>query len=154
VVNDDCGSKEVFFYSQEPPHPCKPAQNQDRPHGANEIIEYHIGTVKRIRGKILTPLDEPINEAVVEIYEYTDADKNLDAYHIVNSKERRAACLTDKKGNFCFTNLPSGIYAIRAGTRQPSGFQEVFIKVRLDRHWWSSWLRSRKDIEIKLPLGT
>jgi uncharacterized GH25 family protein len=126
----------------------------DSPHGANQEIEVTAGTVKEIRGRVIDPNGEPFNEVVVELYDYADADQKLGASALVETKDRRAACLTDKNGYFCFTNLKSGRYALRAGTRDVDGMNELFVKVRLERRWWIRWLRSGKDIELMLQPGT
>jgi hypothetical protein len=127
---------------------CQAALESDQPHGANELIEYSAKTVKRIQGTVLDPNGAPINEAVVEVYKYSGGEK------IFGSKERQAACLMDRNGSFCFTGLPSGRYLLRIGTRKPEGFNEVFVKVKLDLAWWTSWLRLSKKLEVKLSLGT
>ena len=134
--------------------PCQPTLETDSPHGANEVIEYTGKTVKKLHGRILYPNGEPVNEAVVEIYEYGDADRNVGAYEITKSKERRTACLTDKYGYFCFTGLPSGRYALRAGTRKSEGMNEVYVKVNLEQRWWRSWLRLGKKLELYISAGT
>ena len=138
---------------QEPKCPGQKADDQDQPHGANELIEYSHKTVKRIQGRVVDPTGAPIDEAVAEVYSYSDADTKTDPYAFTRSQERLAACVTDKNGNFCFSNLKSGNYLLRIGTRHSAGFQEVFVKLRLDRHWWSSWFRSGK-VMVALPLGT
>jgi hypothetical protein len=139
---------------QEPKCPCLKAADQDEPHGANELIEYSHKTVKRIHGRVVDPTGAPIDEAVAEVYSYSDADTKIDPYKFTRSQERLAACVTNKNGNFCFSNLKSGNYLLRIGTLHSAGFQEVFIRVRLDRSWWSSWFRSGKVMEVALPLGT
>lgn len=132
---------------------CQPASEEDVPQGANESIEYSEQTLKSIYGKVLFPTDEPVEEAVVEVYDYTDADKKLDSYHLVRSKDRRTACLTDKDGSFCFTGLPSGRYLLRAGTRTRGGMNEVYVKVKLDKSWWKVW-RFQKGMNLTLTPGT
>src|SRR6266436_1783020 len=104
---------------------CRPAQEVDHSHGANETIEYSSGTAKGIRGQVLSPDGVAVNEAVVEIYEYADSDHSFSGYRVANARQRRAACLTDKNGKFCFAGLPSGKYALRVGTRASEGMQET-----------------------------
>jgi hypothetical protein len=133
---------------------CPKAGEYDRPHGANEIIEFNAGTLQTIRGKVTLPNGEPVNEAVVEIYEFTKADKNESAYKIAEARERKFACLSDRNGDFCLSDLPSGWYVLRIGMRGSPGFNEVFVKVRLDRSWWKRWFRSGRPLRIELPLGT
>src|SRR5437870_8223150 len=97
--------------------PCRPALESDHPHGANEIIEYSGGTVKRIQGRVTLPNGEPVTDAVVEVYEYRNNDRNKRAFEIDESTTRKTACLSDKNGNFCFAGLPPGFYVLKVGTR-------------------------------------
>ncbi len=132
---------------------CRRASDEDVPHGANESIEYSERTLKSIHGKVFFSTYAPVKDAVVEIYDYTDADRNLSPYNLVRSKDRRAACLTDKDGNYCFTGLPSGRYVLRAGTRTSEGENEVYARVKLDRSWWKFW-RFQKGLNLTLWPGT
>jgi uncharacterized GH25 family protein len=138
--------------SQQPKCHCQLAQADDRAHGANQTIVLSHKTVKRISGRVLYQDGTPVSQAVVEVYENADSDK-VDAYRTTRTKERRAACLADESGRFCFRDLPSGRYLVRAGTRTSAGMQEIIVKVTLDRHWWSSWVRSNKEIEVDLEPG-
>jgi len=134
---------------------CQKALQDDRPHGANETVEYPDKTVKRITGRVSYSFNgAPAEDVVVEIYEITPADTKLKTHEITQRKVRRAACITSNDGSFCFTNLPSGRYLLRAGPRSSRGMNEVFMKVNLDRSWWSRWFRSGRDIELGLTLGT
>jgi len=116
-------------------------------YGANELIEYSAKTVRRIQGMVLDSNGAPVNEAVVEVYKYSGGERTF------GSKERQAACLTDRNGSFCFTGLPSGLYLLRIGTRRSEGFNEVYVKVKLDRTWWTSWLRIGRRLPVTLSLG-
>ena len=133
---------------------CQPALESDLPHGANEAIEYKSKTVSRIHGRVTLPNGEPVQEAVVEVYDCPDRDKDKRAYEIVESGKRRMACLSDEDGNFCFMGLPSGWYVLRVGTRASAGMDESYVKVRLDRTWRRSWLRSGRALEVRMHLGT
>jgi len=135
---------------------CQKALEDDLPHGANEDIEYTEKTVKRIKGRVSYHYDDqPADDVVVEIYDVTNEDKNLRPREIALRRERRAACVTTKEGSFCFPDLPSGRYVLRAGARSSSaGMNEVYMKVTVDRRWWSSWFRSGKGIELGLSPGT
>lgn len=136
--------------------PCEKALERDLPHGANETIEYTGKTVKKITGRVTFWHDgEPAEDVVVEIYEIAQTDKKLTSHEIISRRRRRAACVTLKDGSFCFPDLPSGRYLIRAGARSANaGMNEVFVKVKLDRHWWSRWFRAGKEIELGLTPGT
>jgi hypothetical protein len=135
---------------------CQTALERDLPHGANEEIEYSEKTVKRIRGRVdQGDGGEPAEDVVVEIYEITPEDKNLRLHEIVRRSERRTACITSKDGSFCFPELPSGQYLLMAGTRNANaGMNEVFIKVNVDRRWWTRWFRPHRKIKLVLTPGT
>jgi hypothetical protein len=98
--------------------------------------------------------DEAANDVVVEIYNINEADKSLRPREIALRRERRTACVTTQGGSFCFPDLPSGTYILRAGTRSSSaGMNEVYMKVTVDRRWWSKWFRTGKRIKLKLTPG-
>ena len=135
---------------------CQKALEHDVAYGANETIEYSERTVKRIGGHVVYGSDgDPAEDVVVEIYEVTQADKKLSPHEIVQRSQRKTACVTPKDGSFCFTDLPPGWYLVRAGTRSATaGMNEVFMKVKVDRRWWSRWFRSDKGIKLTLTPGT
>ena len=134
---------------------CGKVSDDEVAHGANEVVEYKERAVRQIKGMVRYAYNEtPVEDVVVEVFDITDDVKDHDAYQIASLKKRRAACLTGKDGRFCFDNLPSGRYVLRAGTRTSAGMQEVHMRINLDRHWWSRWLRSGKDIELELRPGT
>lgn len=133
---------------------CQNAGENDVPHGANETIEYSEKTVKSIKGVVYFPDSSRAEEVVVEVYAIAPEDKKLKTYEIVSQRTRRAACVTSEDGSFCFDDLPSGNYLIRAGARWDRGMNEVYVRLKLDRRWWSRWFRSGKEIELELTLGT
>ena len=132
---------------------CSKADDNDRAHGANAVVEYEGKTLRTISGKISLPNDEAVSNGVVEIYEINTVDQIKSAYELAGTQDRILACLADKQGRFCISDLPSGRYLLKVGTREPSGLNEVFIKVRLERSWWKRWFRSGKALDIVLPLG-
>lgn len=144
----------VATYTSDQSCSCQKASADDLPHGANETIEYAETTVKTVAGRVVNPLEEPVEAAVVEIYEIPSANNRLKSYELVGERQRKIACITSEDGSFCFPDLPSGHYLIRAGTGHSAGMNEVFMKVKVDRRWWSRWFRRSKKIELELPLGT
>ena len=133
---------------------CVKADDDVVPHGANELIEYDSGTLKSIHGRVALPNGEPVDHAVIEVYEASNAHRDKSAHEITTTEQRKFACLTDENGRFCLSDLPSGWYVLRIGTTQPSGVNEVLVKVRLDRSWWKSLFGSGKPLQVVLPLGT
>jgi hypothetical protein len=133
---------------------CRKALDSDRPNGANEVVEYRGQTVKQIAGRVFKPNGAPAADVVVELYDLSDVDPNLGSYEIVGLHPRHLACVTDIDGAFCFSDLPSRNYLLRAGTRSPNGMNEVYARVKVDRRWWSGLLRRSKAVNLTLTLGT
>jgi hypothetical protein len=131
---------------------CRTASEDDVPHGANEIYEIRLGTVKKIQGTVLLPDDTLAGDIVVELYDLPAT--KVDAYDFVREHSRRVACVTSADGSFCFTNLPSGNYLLRAGTRQQDGFNELYARVTVDRSWFRGLFRRSKSLRLTLSLGT
>jgi hypothetical protein len=134
---------------------CRKALVNDVPHGANEDIEYTGRMIKRIYGKVFFEYtDEPVGGAVIEVYDVSEADKNLKTREIMERRERLNACVTGSDKKFFFSDLPSGEYVLRAGTGASGDMNEVYARVTVDRRWWRRWFRSGKAIELGLTPGT
>ncbi len=134
---------------------CRPASDYDLPHGANELVEYGQIKVTRMQGRIEFGSSEgPANNIVVEVFEIKDLDGDRDLYRVADARSRLAACVTGKDGEFRFSDLPSGRYLVRAGTRQAAGWNFAYITIKLDRAWWKDWFRRGKRIELVLTVGT
>ena len=135
---------------------CQEALEHDLPHGANELIEYSEKTVKSVSGRVAYFHDDSAAEdVVVEIYEITPADAKLNTLQLVQQRTRKFACITSKDGSFCFPHLPAGRYLVRAGTRsRHAGMNEVYMRVKVDRRWWSRLFRPNKKIKLSLTLVT
>lgn len=127
---------------------CRPAAEGDWPHSANESVVVDAGAVKWLRGSVTLPNGEPIPEAVVEVYEYSARDKNLDASEVAKSRKRSTACLTNEKGEFCLARLPAGKYVLKVGTRTSAGINDAYVVVNLVPN-----LRSTRTLELTLQLG-
>jgi hypothetical protein len=52
---------------------CKTVPAIEAPHGANEFILISGIKVNRIAGKVLLPDGEPVNEAIVEVFNYSSS---------------------------------------------------------------------------------
>jgi hypothetical protein len=106
---------------------CKTVPTNETSHGANEFIMISEIKVNRIAGKVLRPGDEPENEAIVEVFNYSSSSSD---YKDVNAalyyyKKRRASCMTGENGAFCFNKLPPGRYLLRAGTRKFAAMNQI-----------------------------
>lgn len=132
---------------------CYLASEADTPKGASEVIQVRGKAVKRIHGVVLDSTGEPVNGAVVEIYSCGDVAEDVSAYKISSDRKRITACKTATEGAFCFEGLPPERYLLRAGTNKADGWIEVYMRIILDRRWWSRWRRSGRRIELTLGPG-
>src|SRR5579864_3187792 len=98
---------------------CRRAQEDEVPHGANELIEFKEQTVKRVFGTITVGLSNsaPIPNVVVEVYRST-GDRD---FQKTVQQNRLTACVTGPDGRFSFPELKPGRYLLRVGMRQPAG---------------------------------
>ncbi len=142
----------VNSFSAIPESRCRPASDEDFPHGANILVIYKERTVRKIKGQI-NFLDGPANDVVVEIFEVTDSESDLEPHELASSKGRRAACVTAKNGRFRFPDLSSGRYVLRAGTRKPDGFNYVHISITINKAWWKNWFSRGKELKLELSVG-
>jgi hypothetical protein len=133
---------------------CHEALDNDMPHGANEPVEIRGPVVNNISGTIVFPDDSVAKDAVVELYELPNARPDTPINEIVGWRKRRAACVTATDGTFCFSGLPSGKYLLRAGTRQPNGMNELYMRVTVDHGWFRELFRRSKRLRLGLTLGT
>jgi hypothetical protein len=132
--------------------PCTKAMEDDLPHGGNMVVEFRSGNMKRITGRVFDPAGASLSDVVVEVYDLPNT--GADAYHFVREHTRRTACITGADGSFCFSDLPSGKYLLRAGTRSQRDMNEVYMKVIVDRGWFAGLFRRSKPIKLELSLGT
>lgn len=146
---------QLFVASAGRPCSCLEAAVGEVPHGANEYVEYKETTVRGVYGKVIFAHGgRPVGGAVVEVYAVSDAERNLKPSEIIRRQRRRAACVTGGDGSFCFHDLPSGRYVLRAGTGESAGMNEVYMKVTVARRWWTRWFRSGNAVELGLTPGT
>jgi hypothetical protein len=131
---------------------CRPASEDEGPHGANELIEVGPLSVWGLRGRVLYSNGEAAEDVVVEVYELAESDRKLDSYR--RAEERLAACVTGGDGGFCFDKIPPGRYLLVAGARRPAGLNETRVKVSVKRDLWTLLRRRRKGVEIPLTPGT
>jgi hypothetical protein len=82
---------------------CKAVPADETSHGANEFVLFAELEVNRIAGKALLPNEEPINEAIVEVFNYSSSSTDYKDVDAALRNKRRAACMTGENGAFCFT---------------------------------------------------
>jgi hypothetical protein len=133
---------------------CAKALDSDMPYGANETIEIRGPVVKNILGTIVYPNDAVAKDIVVELYDLSHDRADIPINEIVGWRTRRAACVTATDATFCFSDLPAGKYLLRAGTRQPDGMNELFMRVTVERSWFPGLFRRSKPLRLRLSLGT
>ena len=130
---------------------CKTVPANETSHGANEFILIDELKVNEIAGKVLLPDEEPVNEAFVEVFNYSSSSidhKDVDA---ALTKKRRAACMTGENGAFCFNKLPPGRYLLRAGTRKSAGINQIHAIITVLPNKQKA---PTGELELRLTLGT
>ncbi len=130
---------------------CRAIPIIETPHGANEFILISEIKVNRIAGKALLPNEEPANEAIVEVYDYSSSSLDYKDVYAVLTDKRRAACMTGENGAFCFKNLPPGRYLLRAGTRKPAGMNQIHAIITVLP---KNQKAPTGELELRLTLGT
>jgi len=133
---------------------CAKALDSDLPHGANEHIEMRGPVVKNLSGTVFYPNDRAGKDVVIELYDISRDPADVPVKEIVGWRDRRAACVTSSDGTFCFSDLPSGKYLLRVGTREPDGMQELYMRVTVDRSWFRALFRRAKPLRLTLSVGT
>ena len=141
----------ISFLSGSSQSDCKTVLTNEAPHGANEFILISGIKVNRIAGKVLLPNEEPVNEAIVEVFNYSSSSTDYKAVDAALYYKRRAACLTGENGAFCFNKLPPGRYLLRAGTSKPEGMNRIHAIVTVLP---KNQKAASEEIELTLSLGT
>jgi hypothetical protein len=131
---------------------CTKASEDDLPHGANMVVEYRGRTMKQIAGRVFDPAGASLSDVVVELYDIPNMQ--VEGYDFVRDHSRRTACVTATDGSFCFSDLPSGKYLLRAGTRSQRDMNELYMKITVDRGWFTGLFRRSKPLKLELTLGT
>jgi hypothetical protein len=124
------------------------------PHGANETVEIRGPVVNKLSGAVVYPDDTLAKDAVVELYDLPPDRPDIAVNEIVGWRTRRTACVTGADGMFCFSDVPSGKYLLRTGTRQPDGMNELYMRVTVDHSWFRGLFRRSKPLRLRLSLGT
>jgi hypothetical protein len=117
-------------------HPQCKKVTEESPVLGTVFLTMNGGRIKSIRGVVLYPGGEVMNDAIVEVFDNplkasAESISYAEVNQITNSK-RRVACLTGKDGAFRFAKLPSGRYLLRIGHRSDSQFSAAHVVVILD----------------------
>jgi len=100
------------------------------------------GTVKEIRGKVVAPNEEPVPDALIEVYDNPDLD--------FEQRKRVAGCRVGANGEFRFKGLRPGKYELRGSYCNSPGFDAghtIIIYAPNDKG------ASKTDIFVKLNLS-
>ncbi len=132
---------------------CKcdvPDKRETTRRGGNEmIVVKEKSSFRKLEGIVEMSGDRPLENALVEVFDRPDY--LLDTSHARSEgppeQKRLAACLTAKDGKFCFRNLPTGKYELRASIG--SGWNVTHIYVVLDRH-----SKEVEKLKVLMLLGT
>ena len=72
------------------------------------------GTVKEVRGKVVDPNEEPVPDALIEVFDNPDSG--------FDQRKRVAACRVGANGEFRFKGLRPGKYELRGSYCGGAGF--------------------------------
>ena len=111
-------------------------------HMANEQSEE--SPLKGIKGKVVAPNEEPVEGALVEVFNDDGSTRTPTS----QKQQRVAACRVGEKGKFCFNGLKPGKYILAIGHQ---GFNITFFSVTLNPSHKKS---SNKSLIVELQLGT
>ncbi len=130
--------------AQNPRCGCGSVPIDANPSMGNKLIVESGKNLRKIQGRIVFPnyitnVEEPGREIIVQVYRYTEADKNIEIYNVPNGRDSVASCLTGDDGRFCFDHLSSGKYVLRVGTLRSEGWNGRYILVNLETRWWWGW---------------
>ena len=120
-----------------------PSSETTRP-GANEIVTWELSKPYRFFHGIVTVAGaQSFENVLVEVF--------LDQRKASGEKEskRLAACLTDKRGRYCFNKLRKGRYKILFSF--DSGWKNSEVYVRIDP---SNRKAQKKPFEVPIYVGT
>jgi protocatechuate 3,4-dioxygenase beta subunit len=87
------------------------------------------GSVKALKGRVTNALEDPLDGALVEVFDHPEVWLAEDSYNNRNKQKRLAACVVGKNGEFCFSKLPPGKYELRASG--PRGYNPMHVILTL-----------------------
>ena len=128
---------------------CKLAKDAETTYWGHErVLLSGEAKVNSIQGKIFEPNDDPMADALVEVFDHPGvAHQTLDAEIRAKKQRRVAACKTGQDGRFRFRGIPPGKYEVRVSK---IGFDPtsaiVAMKARPQR-------RTHSEIRIGLQLS-
>jgi protocatechuate 3,4-dioxygenase beta subunit len=106
------------------------------------------GSVKALKGRVTNAVEDPLDGALVEVFDHPEVWLAEDSYNNRDKQKRLAACVVGKNGEFCFSNLPPGKYELRASG--PSGYDPMHVILTLAPQDRQS---KNEKIEVRLELS-
>lgn len=134
------------------PDNCKcnaPADGETTHQGGNEIVTFRERRAYRsVHGVVRDVNGEPVEGVLVEVFDHPEWI--LANYPASRVQQRRiAACKTGDDGSFCFENIPSGRYELRASKDEAWNPSHIYIVVNR-----RSRRSKRAGINVQLTVGT
>jgi hypothetical protein len=134
------------------PGTCKciaPELGETTHRGGNELVTFRERRAfKSVRGIVRDVNGEPLAGVLVEVLDHPEWILSNDPASPVD-QHRIAACKTGPDGSFCFEDIPSGRYELRASKDGEWNPSHVYIVV--NRRSSGS---ARVGIDVRLTLGT
>ena len=131
---------------------CVRARKDDttRYSGNLESIYKETKPLRLLRGVAYDPLGEVMPDALVEVFhspEYLLSD-HPEREAKRKPQRRLAACVTDKNGMFCLSNIPSGKYELRVSKGSGWNVTHVYVVVRK-----TGRSASNRQLKVEMSLG-
>jgi hypothetical protein len=110
----------------------------------HRLLDYSEEPVNLVRGLVLVHYDQPVDDALVEVFDLDDASHSLEKSDDLPTKVRRAACITNNVGGFSFS-LPPGSYELVVS--KPD-WNSTSVLIVVDPQ-----MGKQRDIHIPLNIG-
>lgn len=136
------------------PSACRctaPERGETTYRGGNEIMTFQESRAYRsIRGRVRDVNGKPLAGVLVEVFDHPEwILSELPASPV--EQRRIVACKTGPDGSFCFQNIPSGKYELRASKDEYGAWNPSHVYIVVNRRDRKS---SRAGIKVQLTVGT
>jgi hypothetical protein len=111
------------------------------------VVQISKGKYRQLSGMVNLQGNGPRGGVLVEVFDNPGYLLDQSTVATRPDQKRLKACVTGADGRFCFRNLPSGEYELRASLDQ--GMDVTHVYVIVDRTGGS-----RKPIDVRLQVGT
>ena len=131
---------------------CIPTNTDEKTHyGGNMAIVFKERKVYKTLHGVVNNVGKPISNVLVELFDHPD-HLLLDYPRNIEEKAKQhriSACKTANDGKFCFSNIPPGIYEIRAS--MGVGWNVTSVWVCFAPRKWNG---KKSEIIIPMEVGT